>query len=331
MASASVRRNVAAVEAVPSDVEQAALRSPPELLVRVQRVRRARPAGPAARRRGWARRPPSGSPSAPTAVVTNGQAGGDRVQELELDPGAERIGLTWTRVRSEPLGRVVDVADDVDALAVERLDRRRGVRADDVQTQLRVALPEDRHHLVHEVEQRVLVRRARLRRGSRRRRAGPAARGSPAGFAPSRSSSGGRRSACSGATWPMNSASSCETAKTTADSWSAPSSTWREAVASALTRATLRRVAQEADHPLEPAEGERLRVERAQRLRLGAPQQLVEARDVRAAADDRRPSSGTSGSRTTCPSRPEARRPRSRARAAAPRSAPPPGRRRPRA
>ena len=61
----------------------------------------------------------------------------------------------------QPLGRVLDIADDVDALAVESLDRRRGVRADDVQNEVGLALPENRHHLVDELEQRVLVRRAR--------------------------------------------------------------------------------------------------------------------------------------------------------------------------
>ena len=58
----------------------------------------------------------------------------------------------------EPVGRVLDVADDVDPLPVQRLDCRSGVGADDVQTELRVALPEDRHHVVDEVEERVLVR-----------------------------------------------------------------------------------------------------------------------------------------------------------------------------
>jgi hypothetical protein len=58
----------------------------------------------------------------------------DRVEELELDSRAEPHRAHVDSRARQPFGWVLHIADDVDPLAVQCLDRRSRVGADHVQT-----------------------------------------------------------------------------------------------------------------------------------------------------------------------------------------------------
>ena len=183
------------VEARPRDVEQASLRPSPELLVRVQRVHElgqlGRLLGDEVRTHGAERQ----------SLRTDSrrderQARRDRVEEPEPDPGAEAHRAHMEARLRKPLRRVVHEADDVDPLPVERVHRRRWICPDDVQSQFRVALPEDGHHVVHEVQEGILVRRSRAGEEAAEEEQVAVAPGSRPASQPSRPSSGGRTSAC---------------------------------------------------------------------------------------------------------------------------------------
>ena len=177
----------------------------------------------------------------------------------------------------EPFRRILDVANDVHAVGLERLDGGRSIRADDVEAQLRITFPENRHHVRHEMEERVLVRRARsCEESPEEEKVAPLLEAGRASnrLDPVRQHEGRR----------LGSDLRDELRLLAGDGEDGGRLVQSPELDLAHRRCLRfgardrRRVLEEADHALESSEGERLGVERPQRLRLRHAEQPIEAR-----------------------------------------------------